>query len=258
MRSTTADVPARRTPAAAPDGSRDRVVAAARREFAAHGFAGASVDRIAAAARLNKAMIYYHFRSKAALYREILRDMFGAAGARIRQVAASALSPEEKVRQFIGAIATEAEARPHFPPIWFREIADGGKHLDDETLVEIAGIVRALAGFIAEGVRQGVFKPIDPLLVHAGIVAPLLLFFASAPLRARMAEVGLSATPFHDRNAVVAHIESVTLGILQGRMGSGRLGGTKVRPKPDATMATKRKTTTRRGRGDATTRTGKR
>ncbi len=152
MLSTTADLPARRTPAAAPDGSRDRVVAAARREFAAHGFAGASVDRIAAAARLNKAMIYYHFRSKAALYREILRDMFGAAGARIRQVAASALSPEEKVRQFIGAIATEAEARPHFPPIWFREIADGGKHLDDETLVEITGIVRALAGFIAEGV----------------------------------------------------------------------------------------------------------
>jgi AcrR family transcriptional regulator len=221
LTTTTTDSPVRRTaPPPASAGSRDRVVAAARREFAAHGFAGASVDRIAAAARLNKAMIYYHFRSKAALYREILRDMFGAAGARIRDVAASPLSPEEKVRKFIEAIATEAEARPHFPPIWFREIADGGKHLDDETLVEITGIVRALAGFIAEGVRRGAFKPADPLLVHAGIVAPLLLFFASAPLRTRMAEVGLGATPFHDREAVVAHIENVTLGILEGRMGS--------------------------------------
>ena len=28
-------------------------------------------------------MIYYHFKSKAALYREILRDMFGAVGARV-------------------------------------------------------------------------------------------------------------------------------------------------------------------------------
>ena len=240
LTTTTTDSPVRRTAAAPPGsaGSRDRVVAAARREFAAHGFAGASVDRIAAAARLNKAMIYYHFRSKAALYREILRDMFGAAGARIRDVAASPLSPEEKVRKFIEAIATEAEARPHFPPIWFREIADGGKHLDDETLVEITGIVRALAGFIAEGVRSGAFKPADPLLVHAGIVAPLLLFFASAPLRTRMAEVGLSATPFHDRAAVVAHIENVTLGILEGRMGS--------KAPSKAQSAKRRRTVTRR------------
>jgi AcrR family transcriptional regulator len=252
MLSTPPDHPARLTPAgpAASAGSRERVVAAARREFAALGFAGASVDRIAAAARLNKAMIYYHFRSKAALYRAILRDMFGAAGARIREVAASSLSPEEKVRQFINAIATEAEARPHFPPIWFREIADGGKHLDDETLVEITGIVRALAGFIGEGVHQGVFKRTDPLLVHAGIVAPLLLFFASAPLRARMAEVGLSATSFHDRDAVVAHIENVTLGILEGRVGAGRRKReatevTKVRLKPDITRVRVKPDTTR-------------
>jgi AcrR family transcriptional regulator len=222
MLTTPTEAPVRRTAALPPGtaGSRDRVVAAARREFAAHGFAGASVDRIAAAARLNKAMIYYHFRSKAALYREILRDMFGAAAARIRDVAASPISPEDKVRRFIEAIATEAEARPHFPPIWFREIADGGKHLDDETLVEIVGIVRALAGFMSEGVRSGAFKPADPLLVHAGIVAPLLLFFASAPLRTRMADVGFGATTFHDREAVVAHIENVTLGILEGRIGS--------------------------------------
>ena len=253
MLSSPPELPSRRSPPvpAGSEGSRDRVLAAARREFSAHGFAGASVDRIAASARLNKAMIYYHFRSKAALYREILRDMFGAAGARIRDVAASSLSPEDKVREFIGAIATEAEARPHFPPIWFREIADGGKHLDDETLVEITGIVRALAGFIAEGVQRGVFKPSDPLLVHAGIVAPLLLFFASAPLRARMAEVGLSATLFHDRDAVVGHIENVTLGILEGRMGSrGRKAEVtevrKVRLKPDATKHKGRRVTTRR------------
>ena len=47
--------------------SRQRLLTAAAAEFAARGFAGASVDRIARAARVNKAMIYYHFRSKAAL-----------------------------------------------------------------------------------------------------------------------------------------------------------------------------------------------
>src|SRR6478672_4934673 len=78
--------------------SRARLFAAAAGEFAARGFAGANVDHIADAARLNKAMIYYHFPSKAALYREIIRDMFDAVGRSVREVAASSLSPEDKVR----------------------------------------------------------------------------------------------------------------------------------------------------------------
>ncbi len=145
--------------------------AAAAVAFAAHGFAGTSVDRIADAARLNKAMIYYHFRNKAELYREILRDMFSAVGARVRDVAASDRSPDAKVRAFIETIATEAEARPHFPPIWFREVAEGGLHLDDATLADMAGVLKALGAIVEEGVRAGTFRPISPLLVHAGIVA---------------------------------------------------------------------------------------
>jgi AcrR family transcriptional regulator len=246
---TTVSALSRRTPSAAPDGSRDRVLAAARREFAAHGFAGASVDRIAAAARLNKAMIYYHFRSKAELYREILRDMFGAASARIRDLASSPLGPEEKVRRFVDAIAIEAEARPHFPPIWFREIADGGKHLDEPTLMEIAGIVRVLAGCIGEGVRTGAFKPVDPLLVHAGIVAPLLLFFASTPLRARLAKVGVGGASFHHRDAVVAHIKRVAIGVLKGRTSDVPAKQHQVRLKPDATTKVRLKPDATKGGG---------
>src|SRR6185295_3043750 len=82
--------------------SRARLLTAAAAEFAARGYAGASVDRIARAARLNKAMIYYHFQSKDALYREILRDMFGAVRIRVGSVAASQASPEDKIRAYIG------------------------------------------------------------------------------------------------------------------------------------------------------------
>src|ERR671938_204328 len=99
-----------RPPRSASGDSRERVFAAAAAEFAARGYAGANVDRIARAARLNKAMIYYHFPSKAALYREILRDMLSAVAARVRAVAASSASPDEKIRDFVTAIAAEAEA----------------------------------------------------------------------------------------------------------------------------------------------------
>ena len=115
----------RRRQGALEAGSRERLFAAAAAEFAARGFAGANVDRIARAAHVNKAMIYYHFNSKAALYQEILGEMFHAVGERIRAVAASGATPQEKLTQFVAAIAEAAEARPHFP-LSGSAIAEGG------------------------------------------------------------------------------------------------------------------------------------
>jgi hypothetical protein len=43
-----------------PEGMRLRILEAAKQEFAAHGIAGARVDRIAAKAGANKRMLYYH------------------------------------------------------------------------------------------------------------------------------------------------------------------------------------------------------
>jgi TetR/AcrR family transcriptional regulator len=197
--------------------SRQRLFEAAAGEFAARGFAGASVDRIAASARLNKAMIYYHFKSKADLYREILRDMFSAVERRVAETAASAVTPEDKVRGFVAAIAAEAEARPHFPPIWFREIADGGTHLDGATVRHIAGVVKTLAGIVAEGVAAGRFRPVNPLLIQAAIVAPLLLYFASGGLRLRIDRVGVSGSTGFDRDEVVAHVQRSVLATLEGQ-----------------------------------------
>jgi AcrR family transcriptional regulator len=204
-------LPRRREP------SRDRLFAAAAAEFAARGFAGASVDRIARAARLNKAMLYYHFASKAGLYREILSDMFGAVAARVQAAVDSDLRPDEKLRRFVEAIALEAEARPHFPPIWFREIAEGGAHLDAAVLRTIASVVQALAGIVGEGTRAGRFVAVNPMLVHASIVGPLLLFFASHGVRQQVGKIGLPAAAEIDRDVVVEHVHRVALAMLEGR-----------------------------------------
>jgi TetR/AcrR family transcriptional regulator len=197
-------------------GSRERLFAAAAAEFAARGFAGASVDRIATAARVNKAMIYYHFKSKAALYREILRDMFEAVAGRVGETARSTIDPADKIRAFVEAIAVEAEARPHFPPIWFREIADGGRHLDAQTTGHIAAIIQTLGTIVADGVALKRFRPVNPLHVHAGIVGPLLLYFASSDVRKRLERNGVVGANRLERNEVVAHVQRVALGTLEG------------------------------------------
>jgi AcrR family transcriptional regulator len=198
--------------------SRERVFAAAAAEFARCGYAGANVDRIARAARLNKAMIYYHFKSKAALYREILRDMFGAVRASVAEVEASVATPADKIRGYVEAIAAAAEARPHFPPIWLREIAEGGEHVDAATLGYVRDVLAALGRIIDEGRRAGSFIPMHPLIVQAGIIAPLMFFLATARLRDKMQQAGALTGVALSRDQVVAHIQRLTLAQLEGKI----------------------------------------
>ena len=198
--------------------SPDRILAAAAFEFAERGFGGARVDRIARRARVNKAMIYYHFKSKAALYREILRDMFGAVRQAVADVEASSAAPADKIRRYVQAIAAAAEARPHFPPIWLREVAEGGEHVDAATLAYVRDVLGALGRIIEEGRRAGVFVPLNPLVVQTGIIAPLMFFLASAPLRQKMARAGTIPGPALSRDFVVAHIQRITLAQLEGKL----------------------------------------
>ncbi|MBF6348108.1 TetR family transcriptional regulator [Nocardia flavorosea] len=53
---------------AAGQATRDRILAAARAEFAEHGIAGARINRIAAAARASKDRLYAYFPGKSDLY----------------------------------------------------------------------------------------------------------------------------------------------------------------------------------------------
>src|SRR3954463_14048382 len=198
--------------------SRDRVFAAAAAEFAARGYAGANVDRIARAARLNKAMIYYHFQNKLALYRERLRDMFQAVRAGVLQVAASTAAPDDKIRAYIDAIADAAEARPHFPPIWLREIAEGGEHVDAATITYVRDVLGALGRILDEGRRTKAFVAANPLVVQAGIIAPLMFFLATARLRRKLQRSGTVPHAAISRDIVVAHIQRITLAQLEGKI----------------------------------------
>jgi AcrR family transcriptional regulator len=197
---------------ARPD-SRTRLLAAATAEFAAHGFDGTTVDRIAARARLNKAMLYYHFHDKTALYRAILLDVFQGVAAALA-ASAPAADPDTRLRSFIHTVADQAVNRPHFPVMWLREMADGGRHIDGDVVVEISRILETLGTILEAGVTAGVFRPAHPLVVQMNIVGPLLVFAATATARARFART-VRGPLVVDRDQVLAHVEAATLAALR-------------------------------------------
>jgi TetR/AcrR family transcriptional regulator len=61
------------SPTRNPARTRDRILSAALKEFAAKGFAGARVDVIARLADINKRMLYHYFGDKEGLFKAVLR-----------------------------------------------------------------------------------------------------------------------------------------------------------------------------------------
>jgi AcrR family transcriptional regulator len=57
------------------EATKKRLLEAATREFAEHGIAGARVDRIATAARSNKAQIYHYFKNKDGLFDAVMTEL---------------------------------------------------------------------------------------------------------------------------------------------------------------------------------------
>src|SRR6201998_298163 len=86
-----------------PDQSRAAILQAAVREFAQEGVAGARTDAIARAARVNKALLYYYFKDKEALYGAVLDQVFGGLIACVGEVLSRDLPPREKILAYAGA-----------------------------------------------------------------------------------------------------------------------------------------------------------
>jgi TetR/AcrR family transcriptional regulator len=146
--------------------SRAALFRAAALEFSERGYDAAGTDRIAARARVNKAMLYYHFGSKHDLYLEVARAIADSPG-----------TAEQKLDVWVSTIVEEAAARPWFAPIMLRELAAGAPHFDAATFQMMNDVYAAVRDIIAQGQHDGVFRQVDPLLTHLTIMPPILIFF---------------------------------------------------------------------------------
>jgi TetR/AcrR family transcriptional regulator len=205
--------------------SPDRILAAAAVEFAARGFAGARVDQIARRARVNKAMLYYHFRSKQGLYRALLRDTFTQAGERLQTIAASGAPPADQLDSAIAAIAGFVRQHQFFASIMLREIAESGAHLDSDTLAALAAIPRAVGGIIQRGVDEGAFRPVHPLAAYFSMLAPMVVYLAGAPIRRQLSARHLVSGPPLTDDAFVEYIQDT----MRRALGPDGRGSTRAR-----------------------------
>lgn len=192
---TTAGTRVRRTQADRSAATRDALVTAARRLFAAHGFAEVATDSIATAAGVTRGALYHQFADKMALFEAALDAVEAHVAARLAdEVAASGQSdPVEAMRHAV-RVWLEMCTEPEVQRI---ALVDGPSVLGWARWREICqrhvfGLVEAVVtqGIELGRIRARSARPIAHVLMGASDEAALYVAEASdqEQARAEMAE----------------------------------------------------------------------
>ncbi|HSE93490.1 MAG TPA: TetR/AcrR family transcriptional regulator [Methylomirabilota bacterium] len=191
-------------------GTREALLAAGTELFAERGYEGVPVWTIAQKAGVNKAMINYHFGGKRKLYLTIVSATFAEIVSSVERLADSPRPAPDLLRDLIAVVGEVVTRRhPHVCTMMLREVLAGGRHLEPELIDKPVRILTAVQRIVARGVREGAFRPVDPLLTHLSLVGSLVFFFATRRFRERvLADRRLEMTP-PDAGAYVKHIQDL-------------------------------------------------
>jgi len=127
---------------------------------------------------------------------------------RVEPLRSAPRPPDQVLREFIAIVGDSANRRrPHLSRMMLREVIAGGPHLDQEVLVYPMRVFAVVREIIERGVRERVFRPVDPIMTHMSLLGSLVFFFATADFRRRMAaEAPFAATA---PDAYVRHIQEL-------------------------------------------------
>lgn len=183
--------PARRRPARPgrrgdSEQTRAAILKAALEEFAQEGLAGARIDHIARAARVNKALLYYYFHDKEALYGATLEHVFSGLAERLQGVLGKDLPPREMILALAGTHFDYIAASPIYPRVVQRELMRAGRsgspHIQRIYERYLAPLKQRLVLLFADGIGRGDFRRVHPLHFFFSIIAMNVFYFSSLPM----------------------------------------------------------------------------
>lgn len=181
---------ARRGSRGRPEQSRASILQAAVREFSREGVAGARTDAIARAARVNKALLYYYFKDKEAIYSAVLDHVFGGLHEAVNGAFALKLPPREKILAYAGAHFDYVAGHPQYPRIvqgeMMRASRGGTAQIDRIARQYFRPLFGQVSQVIREGMASGDFRMVDPMQFVPSMISVIIFYFTNAPVMRSM------------------------------------------------------------------------
>lgn len=167
-----------------PERTRAAILDAAMREFAAEGLAGARIDEIARAARVNKALLYYYYRDKETLYGAVLDRVFRGLVERLTTVFDQPLAPRDKILAYAAAHFDYIAASPSYPKLVIGEMMRAGRRGSPHMRQIVARYLRPLQARLFALFRIAIarreIRRVDPQHFLLSMVAMNAFYFGSA------------------------------------------------------------------------------
>ena len=156
------------------EATKARILAAAKKEFARLGLAGARVDEIAVQANANKRMIYHYFGGKEDLFSAVLENAYLDIRAAERELRLDGLAPDEALRALVRFTWQYYLDNPEFIRLVNSANLHGARHIKGtERLREASrGLTEMVGAILERGVAAGQFREgVDPVQLNITIAA---------------------------------------------------------------------------------------
>jgi AcrR family transcriptional regulator len=157
-----------------PAGTRRRILASAKAEFAKNGMAGARVDVIARRAKTNKQMLYHYFGNKEALFTATLEDAWNDIRAAEDGLELDSIDPVEAMKVHVEFTWNYYLRHPEFLTLVNSENLHKGRHIKSSRRIRDLNrpFVARMRRLLERGAAEGVFRAgIDPVQAHITIAA---------------------------------------------------------------------------------------
>jgi TetR/AcrR family transcriptional regulator len=175
------------------DQTRARILDAATHEFSANGLAGARTERIAEAAGVNKALLYYYFHSKHALYAATLEAVADRMAASTLALFGRDCSAGERLLRFALNHFDRIYSQPVFQTLMQQEMIRLRQGEDDAPSPLVEKLFKPMAGrmFAAaeEGIRAGELILVEKTQLMYAVLGPNVFYFLSAPLMPLISDI---------------------------------------------------------------------
>lgn len=155
-----------------PERTQRAIIEAATAEFMSKGFAGASVNEIAARANVNKRMLYHYFGKKDELYIAVLERIYASLRSAQAQLNLTNLAPAAAIEHLILFTWDYYLKHPELLSIMTQENIQNGAHVARTGQISIMSLplMDALQDVLRRGERDGVFRAgLDPLQLYLTI-----------------------------------------------------------------------------------------
>ena len=173
------------------DTTREKLLAAAKKQFAEKGFYGTSISQVAGEVGITKQALLYHFKRKEDLYGEVLKEISDRLLRLVRAAVSRSDVPERQFEYiFLGLYAASREY-PLDTHILVREVLDNQSRL--ETAKELY-LVPFLAEIVAVVPRMKGFEDVQPAAAFCMVyqlIGGIEYFVISTPSLNRMYGAGI-------------------------------------------------------------------